>query len=169
MQQPRFSQFSLWLHRIHILLGLLVSLPVLAWSLSGLLLALPPGSISGEPYRTIEFSRVKVTPREAATILSEHTGSTRFTALTLEQRGDDLRYSAFASDGAYRVNAMNGEVTKPEPPSARTRWIRQAHFFNFAGSSRTALLMGFCLLTALSTLSGLALLALWIRRRRFLS
>lgn len=155
-----------WFRRLHILLGIVVSVPVLAWSLSGFFLALPPGSVSGEAYRVIETERIKVSPAMAAAIVTTKVGGkSTITSLGLEQRGEFLRYSVFAGGQSYWVNAESGELSQPPPPSPRTRWVRHAHFFNFAGSHRTLILVGFSLLAALSVASGLLLVATEVRKR----
>lgn len=155
-----------WLHRLHILLGVVVSLPILAWSVSGFFLALPPGTVSGEPYRVIETSRILISPAQAADIVTRAVGGeSTITSLGLEQRGDFIRYTAFASGQSYWVNAETGEVSQPPPPSPRTRWVRQAHFYNFAGSHRIAILALFSVLAALSAGSGLILVILEARKR----
>lgn len=158
---------KVWLRRLHLWLGLAVSVPVLAWSISGFLLAIPPGVVEGEPYVVIDARRVSISPAEAVEAVDNHLGKRcEPTAITLEQRGKNARYSVFGKQGSFRVDAQTGEVTKPPPPSPKTRWIRHAHFFNFAGSGKTALLLLFSLLTACSTLSGLWLVFVVYRRSR---
>lgn len=154
------------LRLIHIYLGLAVSLPVLAWSVSGFFLALPPGAISGEPYNVVETHRIKVTAEEALEAVQKFSGQEpKATSIGLEQRGETIRYSIFGKGGSFRVNAVTGVVSKPPPTPHKTKLIRHAHFFNFSGAWRTSLLLLFSSLTALSTLSGLVLLVFYFRRR----
>jgi uncharacterized iron-regulated membrane protein len=142
-----------------------VSLPVLAWSLSGFLLAVPPGILEGEPYAVIEPRRVKISPAGAVKAVDDHLGkSSEITAISLEQRGQKATYSLFGKTGAFLVDAQTGELSTPPPPSKKTLWIRQAHFFSFAGPWKTALLMIFSLLSACSTLSGLGLMMRYLRK-----
>ena len=148
-------------------MGLAVSIPVLAWSVSGFLLAIPPGVVEGEPYVVVDARRVNLSPAEAVVAVNKHLGEAcEPTAITLEQRGETARYSVFGKQGAFRVDAQTGEVTKPPPPSQKTRLIRHAHFFNFAGAWNTALLLLFSLLSACSTLSGLWLASNFVRSSR---
>ena len=155
-QQP---SWRIWLLRSHLFLGILVSLPVLAWSISGFFLALPPGAVTGEPYQAIEASQVVVSPAEALSLLAKHLKTDpQVTSLGLEQRGGHPRYSAFGQQGAFKIDAVTGVISKPEGPSAKTRLVRHAHFFNFAGSGRTYLLLLCALLSSVSTLSGIVLL-----------
>lgn len=145
-----------WVRRLHLWLGLAVSLPVLAWSVSGFFLALPPGSVGGEPYAVIDPGRVNLTPSQVKIAVDRHLGKpSNLTSISLEQRGSKATYSAFGQEGAFLVDAESGEVGKPPPPPARVKWVRTAHFFNFAGQWRTALLLLFSLLSSLSTVSGL--------------
>ena len=156
-----------WLRRLHLWLRLAVSIPVLAWSVSGFLLAIPPGVVEGEPYVAIDARRVNLSPAEAVVAVDKHLGKAcEPTAITLEQRGETARYSVFGKQGSFRVDAQTGEVTKPPPPSQKTKLIRHAHFFNFAGGWNTALLLLFSLLSACSTLSGLWLATTTFKKRK---
>ena len=87
------------------------------------------------------------------------------TAITLEQRGKNPRYSVFTGSGTLYVDSVTGEISEPPPPSPYKRWVGQAHFFNFAGKNRSTLLIGFALLSAMSTLSGLVLLLGFVWRQ----
>ncbi len=152
--------------KLHLFLGLLVGLPLLAWSASGFYLALPPGAVSGEPYQGIEAAKVVLSPAEALEIARKSLGDeAKVTALTLEQRGGKARYSVFSSQGSLLVDASSGETSKPPPTSRLNRMVRHAHFYNFAGAWSTTLLLVFSALALLSTLSGLWLAAVWLRRR----
>ena len=158
---------GLALRKLHLWLGLLVGIPVLAWSISGFFLAIPPGAVEGEPYVVIEPRRVVLTPAGAIWAVEKHLGkSPELTAISLEQRGENAAYSVFGKNGAFLVNATTGEVSKPPAPSGKTNWVRNAHFFNFAGRHKTTLLLLFSFLSACSTLSGLWLALGWLKSRR---
>lgn len=157
---------GLAVRRLHLLLGLVVGIPVLCWSISGFLLAVPPGAVEGEPYSVIEPRRVVLTPAGAIEAVDKHLGKpSELTAISLEQRGEKAIYSVFGKNGAFLVDAETGMVSKPPGPSRKTTWIRNAHFFNFAGSWKTSLLLLFSFLSACSTLSGLWLVVGYLRRR----
>ncbi|HIB69084.1 MAG TPA: PepSY domain-containing protein [Phycisphaerales bacterium] len=149
--------------RFHFFLGILTALPILAWGVSGFFLSLPPSVSKGVPYSVIESHRISITPSGVIEAVELHLGEPpELTSMSLEQRGDKAVYSAFGKKGAFLVDAVSGKVSKPPPPSRLTRWIRNAHFFNFAGSSRTTLLMLFSFLTVCLVVSGVAL-AFWQR------
>ena len=158
--------FLTWFRNIHLILGALVCIPTLMWCISGFFLALPPGTIKGEPYRPVEMSKVKLSPAAAIESLNAELGEAfEPTSVALEQRGEQPRFSVFAKGKSYYIDAGSGRVTAAPPPSRLKRWIRNAHFFNFAGSYRTRLLQIFSALAALSTCSGLLLLLMWVWRR----
>ena len=153
--------------KLHLWLGLLVGIPLLAWCVSGFFLAIPPGAVQGEPYSVIEPQRVVLTPAGAISAVEKHLGKPpELTAISLEQRGERAQYSVFGKNGSYLVNAETGEVTKPPAPSKTTSWIRNAHFFNFAGGWKTSLLLLFSILAGCSVLSGLWLALGYFRRRK---
>lgn len=139
---------------------------MLAWSISGFLLAVPPGAIEGEPYSVIEPRRVLISPAGAIEAVDKHLGKpSELTAISLEQRGNKATYSAFGKNGAFLIDAETGAVGKPPPPSKRTVWIRNAHFFHFAGSWKTTLLLLFSFLSACLTFSGFWMVGGYLRRR----
>jgi hypothetical protein len=51
-------------YQAHLILGILVSIPVFAWALSGFLYALP-NAVEGGTIEKIDSARVKVTPGDA--------------------------------------------------------------------------------------------------------
>jgi hypothetical protein len=54
-----------------------------------------------------------------------------------------------------------------QPPTLKTRFFREAHFYFFAGSWQVALLLTFSGLAALSALTGVYLnISYWSRRLR---
>lgn len=157
----------LFIYRAHGWLGLVVALPVLLWASSGLLYALP-GAVEGGEVRTIEASRLRVTPAEAMRRADEFAGrELPTTALTLLTREGRPVYQVVGGMGAdsLLVDAETGEVVKTPPPGALTRYFRQAHFYFFAGRWQVPLLIAFAALACLSALSGIYLnLALWRAR-----
>ena len=76
-------------------------------------------------------------------------------------------YQAIGGMGAdsLLIDAETGTVSKMPQPGALTRYFRQAHFYFFAGSWQTALLVMLSALASVSALSGLYLnLTLWFGR-----
>jgi len=157
-----------FIYQLHLWLGLFVSIPVLAWALSGFLYALP-NTVEGGKIETIDQSRVKISPNAAIGRAHEFAGKTLpTTALTLLMRDGSPFYQAVGGMGAdsILVNAETGEVLQAPPPNFYTRFFRQAHFYYFAGAWQTALLIIFSLLACLSALTGIYLNYLhWFRKR----
>src|SRR5436190_7267066 len=152
------------IYRAHTWLGLIVAIPVLAWASSGLLYAWP-SAVEGGKVETIDATRVHILPSEALTKASEFAGRRLpTTALTLLMRDGHPVYQAIGGMGAdsLLIDAENGSVIRTPPPSALTRYFRQAHFYFFAGSWQVPLLIAFSALAGISALSGLYLnLTLW--------
>jgi uncharacterized iron-regulated membrane protein len=147
------------IYQLHLWLGLLVSVPVLAWALSGFLYALP-NTIEGNKIDVIDQSRVKIAPLEAINKAHELAGKTLpTTALTLLMRDGKPYYQAVGGMGmdSILVDAETGEVLITPEPKLATRFFRQAHFYYFAGSWQTPLLIVFSLLACLSALTGIYL------------
>ena len=72
-----------FIYQLHLLLGVAVSIPVLAWALSGFLYALP-NTVEGGTVEKIDAARVRISPPEAMAKASELAGKTLpTTALTL--------------------------------------------------------------------------------------
>jgi uncharacterized iron-regulated membrane protein len=151
-------------YRIHIWLGLLISIPVFAWASSGLLYAWP-NAVEGGKIETIDTTRVRVSPPEALKRASEFAGrKLPTTALTLLMRDGRPVYQAIGGLGAdsLLIDAENGAVIKAPPPGLLTRYFRQAHFYFFAGSWQVPFLIVLAGLTCISALSGLYLnLSMW--------
>ncbi len=147
------------IYQLHLWLGLLVSIPVLAWALSGFLYALP-NTVEGNKIDVIDSAKVKITPIEA--IQKAHTlaGKTLpTTALTLLMRDGKPFYQAVGGMGmdSILIDAETGEVLITPEPKPVTRFFRQAHFYYFAGSWQTTLLIGFSILACLSAITGIYL------------
>lgn len=147
------------LHKIHIWIGLAVSIPVLAWSVSGFLYALP-NTVEGGSVQTIDRARIRITPAEAIEKAHGFAGKELpTTALTLLMRDGKPYYQAIGGMGAESilVNAETGEVLKTPPPGFATKFFREAHFYFFAGSWQVTLLLIFSALAALSAATGIYL------------
>jgi uncharacterized iron-regulated membrane protein len=152
------------IYRVHIWLGLIVAVPVLAWASSGFLYAWP-NAVEGGRVESIDATRVRVLPSEALSKASEFTGrKLPTTALTLLMRDGRPVYQAIGGMGAdsLLVDAETGTVIKTPPPGLLTRYFWHAHYYFFAGSWQTKLLIAFSALACISAVSGLYLnLTLW--------
>ncbi len=152
------------IYKLHIWLGLIVAVPVLAWASSGLLYAWPR-AVEGGKIENIDGGRVRVSPPEALAKASEFAGrKLPTTALTLLMRDGRPVYQAIGGMGAdsLLIDAETGAVVKPPPPGALTRYFRQAHFYFFAGSWQVPMLIAVAGLAGISALSGLYLnLSMW--------
>ena len=62
-----------FIYQTHLWLGLVVSIPVLAWALSGLMYAMP-NTVEGGTIEKIDSSRVKISPPEAMQKANELAG-----------------------------------------------------------------------------------------------
>ena len=157
------------IYQLHLWLGLLVSIPVLAWALSGFLYALP-NTVEGNKIDTIDQSRVKIAPIEAINKAHGLAGKTLpTTALTLLMRDGKPYYQAVGGMGmdSILVDAETGEVLITPAPKFATRFFRQAHFYYFAGAWQVTLLIIFSLLACLSALTGIYLnIAYWFGGRK---
>jgi uncharacterized iron-regulated membrane protein len=157
------------IYRLHLWLGIIVAVPVLAWASSGLLYAWP-NAVEGGKIEKIEAARVKVVPSEALARASEFAGrQLPTTALTLLMRDGRPVYQAVGGMGAESllIDAETGAVIQTPPPNALTRYFRQAHFYYFAGAWQVTLLIIMSALAALMALSGIYLnLTMWRRKFR---
>ncbi len=155
------------IYRTHLWLGVIVALPVLAWTTSGLLYAWPR-AVEGGRIETIDAARVVVSSPEAIEHANEFAKrGLPITALTLLMRDGRPVYQAIGGMGAdsLLVDAETGMVMQTPPPGILTRYFRQAHFYFFAGSWQVPLLILMSALASLSALSGIYLnLMLWRRR-----
>lgn len=156
-----------FIYQIHIWLGIIVAIPVLAWASSGLIYSLP-NTVEGNKVDTIDSSRIKIAPTDA--IEKAHAFAGRklpTTALTLLMRDGKPYYQAVGGMGAdsLLIDAETGEVLKTPPPKLATRFFREAHFYFFAGSWQVPLLILFSALSCLSALTGIYLnIALWLKK-----
>ena len=148
-----------FIYQSHLVLGLVVSIPVLAWALSGFLYALP-NTVEGGTVEKIVVTRVNVSPTDAMMKANELAGTTLpTTALTLFMRDGQPQYQSIGGLGADSIfiNAETGEATLSKPPTWKTRFFREAHFYFFAGSWQVTLLLIFSMLATLSALTGIYL------------
>lgn len=156
------------IHRLHLILGILVSVPVLAWALSGFLYALP-NAVEGGSVEKIDPARVKVSPAEAMVMANTLAGKQLpTTALTLLMKDGRPQYQAVGGLGAESIfiDAETGEAAFSRPPGWKTRFFREAHFYYFTGGWQVTFLLIFSALAALSALTGIYLnVVYWTRRR----
>lgn len=144
---------------MHLWLGIIVSLPVLAWALSGFLYALP-NAVEGGTVEKIDSARVKIAPADAMQKANELAGKTLpTTALTLLMKDGKPVYQSIGGLGADSIfiNAETGEAKMSEPPSVKTQFFRQAHFYYFAGSWQVTFLLVFSFLACLLAGGGIYL------------
>lgn len=155
------------IYRLHIWLGLVVAIPVLAWASSGFLYAWP-NAVEGGKVESIDATRVRVLPSEALSKASEFAGrKLPTTALTLLMRDGRPIYQAVGGMGAdsLLIDAESGAVIMTPPAGALTRYFRQAHFYFFAAGWQIPLLVSLSALACISALSGLYLnLSMWLGR-----
>lgn len=157
------------IYQTHLLLGVLVSIPVLAWAVSGFLYALP-NTIEGGSVERIDAVRVRISPVEAMKQANQLAGKALpTTALTLLMRDGRPQYQAIGGLGADSIfiDAETGVAQMSEPPAAKTRFFREAHFYFFAGEWQVTLLLVFSALAALSAATGVYLnVVYWFRKFR---
>ena len=158
-----------FIYQLHLLLGIAISFPVLAWALSGFLYALP-NTVEGGTVEKIDAVRVKVSPGEAMTKANELAGKTLpTTALTLLMKDGRPQYQSVGGLGADSIfiDAVTGETQMSAPPTLKTRFFREAHFYFFAGGWQVTLLLIFSGLAALSALTGIYLNIVYWSRKLF--
>ncbi len=132
---------------------------MLAWAVSGFLYSLP-NTVEGGVIETIAPDRVKISPTEAMLKANELAGRTLpTTALTLLMKDGRPQYQAIGGLGAESIfiDAETGIAANSKPPTAKTRFFREAHFYFFAGKWQVTLLLIFSGLAALSALTGIYL------------
>lgn len=158
-----------FVYQLHLILGILVSVPVLAWAVSGFLYALP-NTVEGGTVERIDAPRVRVAPAEAMIAANALSGrQLPTTALTLLMKDGRPVYQSIGGLGADSIfiDAETGEAGFSKPPTWKTRFFREAHFYFFASGWQVPLLLAFSGLAALSALSGIYLNAMhWSRRLR---
>lgn len=148
-----------FIYQSHLILGAIVSVPLLAWALSGFLYALP-NTVEGGAVEKIEESRVRVSPAAAMAKANELSGKTLpTTALTLLMKDGRPHYQSIGGLGADSIfiDAETGEAAFSKQPTWKTRFFREAHFYFFAGSWQVTLLLIFSALATLSAITGIYL------------
>ena len=157
------------IYHTHIWLGLIVAVPVLAWTSSGLLYAWP-AAVEGGKIESIAPGSVRVSPVEALQRADDFAGrKLPTTALTLLMRRGHPVYQAIGGMGAdsLLIDAETGQVTETPPAGILTRYFRQAHFYFFAGSWQVPMLVAASALACLSALSGMYLnVTFWLTKLR---
>lgn len=147
------------IYQLHIVLGAIVSVPLLAWALSGFLYALP-NTVEGGTVEKIDAARVIVSPADAIRRANELAGrDLPTTALTLVMKEGRPQYQSIGGLGADSIfiDAETGIASHSKPPTFKTRFFREAHFYFFAGSWQVALLLLFSALATLSAVTGIYL------------
>ncbi len=146
-----------FIYQSHLWLGLVVSIPVLAWSFSGFLYSLPD-TIEGSKYEAIDQTRITVDPNTAIESARKFAGSDLpVSSLTLQKRNGVVEYQAISGIQSISINAETGEVLTTPPPGIATRFFREAHFYFFAYPYNSVLTALFTALACLSVLSGMYL------------
>src|SRR5947208_4472817 len=123
-----------FIYRAHVWLALIVAIPVLAWTSSGLLYAWP-NAVEGGKIESIDATRIKVSPSDAVARANEFAGTKLpTTALTIMIRDGRPVYQAIGGMGAdsLLIDAENGTVIKTPPSGAVTLYFRQAQFYFLA-------------------------------------
>jgi uncharacterized iron-regulated membrane protein len=156
-------------YQLHLILGIVVAIPVLAWAISGFLYALP-NTVEGGTVDKIDAGRVRVAPAEAMAKANELAGKALpTTALTLLMKDGRPQYQSIGGLGADSIfiDAETGVASFSKPPTWKTWFFREAHFYFFAGGWQTWLLLLFSGLATLSALTGIYLnIVYWNRRLR---
>ena len=148
-----------FIYQLHLFLGILVAIPVLAWALSGFLYALP-NMVEGGSVENVDVNRVKVTPAEAILNANQLAGrQLPTTALTLLMKNGRPQYQSIGGMGADSIfiDAETGVAQMSSPPSLKTRFFREAHFYYFTGTWQVTFLLLFSALAALSAITGIYL------------
>jgi len=157
------------IYRLHTWLGLIVALPLLAWTSSGLLYAWP-NAVEGGTIQSIAPANVKIMPMDAVHRAEQFAGrNLPITALTLLKRDGRPVYQAIGGMGAdsLLIDAQTGDVVKTPPPGILTRYFRQAHFYFFAGTLQVPLLVTVSVLAFMAALTGTYLnIVLWVTKIR---
>ena len=154
-----------FIYRAHIWLGLIVAIPVLAWSFSGFLYSLPD-RVEGSKYEAIDQSRVKIDSNSAINKAREFAGTDLpVSALTLQKRNGIVEYQAISGVQSIQINAETGTVMKTPPPGLSTRFFREAHFYFFVYPYNAVLTGLFSLLACLSVISGIYLNVVYWKKK----
>ena len=148
-----------YIYQLHLLLGMAAAIPLLGWAASGFLYSLP-NAVEGGVVENIAAERVRISPAEAMASANRLAGrELPTTALTLLMRDGRPQYQAIGGLGADSIfiDAETGVAEFSKPPTARTRFFREAHFYFFAGRWQVPLLLLFSAIATLSVLTGIYL------------
>ena len=143
------------IYQLHLFLGLAVSVPVLAWALSGFLYALP-NMVEGVSVEKIDAGRVRITPGEAMARVNGLAGEILpTTALTLLMKDGRPQYQSIGGLGAESIyiDAASGEASFSKPPGWKTRFFPRP-FLTTHRHLAGGFLLIFSALAALSSLHG---------------
>jgi len=127
-----------------------------------------PNTVEGGTVEKIDAARVRISPPEAIAKANQLAGKPLpTTALTLLMKDGRPQYQSIGGLGADSIfiDAETGEARMSEPPTWKTRFFREAHFYFFAGGWQVALLLIFSALACLSALTGIYLNTVyWLRK-----
>jgi uncharacterized iron-regulated membrane protein len=89
------------------------------------------------------------------------------TALTLLMKDGRPQYQSIGGLGADSIfiDAETGEAAFSKPPTWKTRFFREAHFYFFAGEWQVWLLLLFSALSAVSAATGIYLNVIYWSRK----
>lgn len=148
-----------FIYKLHLLLGLAAAIPLLGWAASGFLYSLP-NAVEGGVVEKIATERVRISPAEAIESANRLAGrELPTTALTLLMKDGRPQYQSIGGLGADSIfiDAETGVAEFSKPPTARTRFFREAHFYFFAGRWQVPLLLILSAIATLSVLTGIYL------------
>src|SRR5205085_7440915 len=102
-RSPIVNQMKKFIYQAHLILGMLVSIPVLAWALSGFIYTLP-NAVEDSTIEKIDGTRVKVEPVDAISKANELAGKQLpTTALTLLMKDGRPQYQSIGGLGADSI------------------------------------------------------------------
>ncbi|MBX3266086.1 MAG: PepSY domain-containing protein [Acidobacteria bacterium] len=148
-----------FIYKLHLLLGLAAAVPLLGWAASGFLYSIP-NAVEGGVIEKIAAERVRISPAEAIESANRLAGrELPTTALTLLMKDGRPQYQSIGGLGADSIfiDAETGVAEFSKPPTARTRFFREAHFYFFAGRWQVPLLLILSAIATLSVLTGIYL------------
>jgi len=129
-----------------------------------------PNTVDGGTVEKIDAARARVSPAEAISAANALSGrSLPTTALTLLMKDGRPQYQSIGGLGADSIfiDAETGEAAFSKPPTWKTRFFREAHFYFFAGGWQMPLLLVFSALAAFSVITGIYLnIVHWSRKLR---
>ena len=124
-----------FIYTAHLWLGLFVSIPVLAWALSGLMYAIP-NTVEGGTIEKIDSARVKISPSEAMQKANALAGKELpTTALTLLMKDGKPQYQSIGGLGADSIfiDAETGEARMSCAAELENALFPRSAFLLFCG------------------------------------